>query len=190
MMLALRAFVQGCSPKPMLRAKLLRESCDTRPSASVRSSTKARTASLQASVISWSNATSSRTPCHWHQGFGEHTLFLFVESSSDEGITFKSLEKLSLLSTTVLAFRHMCTNMFCVSPIMKTASSLIIKRTLLPASAMLFKLRSYLVIGLVNLLHIAADAPGQYPWQAPDGLLQVRPVDLGDVDQGGDGFHG
>ena len=74
MMLALRALVQGCSPKPMLRAKLLRESCDTRPLASVRSSTKARTASLQASVISWSSATSSKTPCMFYQSISEYPL--------------------------------------------------------------------------------------------------------------------
>jgi len=62
-LITLRGFIQGCWPKPMLRAKLLRESSETRPLASVRSSTKARTALLQVSVISWSRVTSSRTPC-------------------------------------------------------------------------------------------------------------------------------
>ncbi len=59
----LRAFSQGCAWRPAMRAKLAKLSVDTRPLASVRSSTKARTQLRAASVISCSSVTSSRIPC-------------------------------------------------------------------------------------------------------------------------------
>ena len=46
-----------------MRAKLAKLSVDTRPLASLRSSTKARTQLRAASVISCSSVTSSRIPC-------------------------------------------------------------------------------------------------------------------------------
>ena len=54
-----------------MRAKLAKLSVDTRPPASVRSSTKARTQLRAASLMSCSSVTSSNTPCTSHADKGQ-----------------------------------------------------------------------------------------------------------------------
>lgn len=57
------AFMYGSFPRPPRRAKLARAFLETRPFLSVRSSTKAVTASRVASLMSSNASTSASTPC-------------------------------------------------------------------------------------------------------------------------------